>query len=269
MGLCGAATCKEFFLGGHTGAEAFGIITALLLLEAVLSFDNAAILAAMVRKLPFNQRKKALLYGLVGAYVLRITAILLAAFLIKYQILKVLGGAYLVFLFVKHFDAFIRHKGDMEAAHKTGTPFLVRLGVPMLLATIIQIELIDLAFAIDQVIVAVGFTDVIGLIILASMVGILFLRLAASVMARVMDWLPTLEHMAYVAVGFVGVKLVLLFEGQSFGKLDIPGFGHGHGIHIPDMVSLIFTFGLFAVPILAKLLFKWPASEHGAHEPPH
>ncbi len=267
MGICGGATCKEFFLGGHTGPEAFGIIAALLLLEAVLSFDNAAILAAMVRRLPYHQRKKALLYGLVGAYILRITAILLAAFLIKYQILKVLGGAYLIFLFLKHFNAFIRHKGDMQAAHEMGTPILVRLGVPMLLATIIQIEFIDLAFAIDQVIVAVGFTDVIGLIIIASMVGILFLRLAAALMAQVMDWLPILEHMAFVAVGFVGVKLVLLHSFfTQFATHPDPAHP---GIHIPDAVSLTFTFGVFLMPVLAKLLFKWPASQPGSHEPPH
>lgn len=265
MGLCGSVTCNEFFLGDHTPGEAFGIIAALLMLEAVLSFDNAAILAAMVRRLPIHQRRKALLYGLVGAYVLRVTAILLAAFLIKYQVLKLLGGAYLVFLFVKHFGDLVRHKVS-DGEHTFGQPILVRLGVPMLLATIIQIELIDLAFAIDQVIVAVGFTDVLGLIIIAACVGILFLRLAAAFMARVMDWLPLLEHMAYVAVGFVGTKLVLLFEGQRIFGLNIPGFNHGHGYHIPDEISLGVTFALFIVPVVVKLLFKWPPSEPGSHE---
>lgn len=254
----------QFFLGDHTGPEALGIIAALLMLEAVLSFDNAAILAAMVRRLPHHQRRKALLYGLVGAYTLRIAAILLAAFLIQNQVLKLLGGAYLVFLFIKHFSEVIRHKAG-GGEHEMGTPFLVRLGIPMLVATIIQIELIDLAFAIDQVIVAVGFTDVLGLIIIASCVGILFLRLAAALMARVMDWLPLLEHMAFLAVGFVGLKLILLFEGQSFGDFTIPGFNHGHGYHIPDAISLTVTFAVFVVPVLIKLLFKWPKSEPEGH----
>ncbi len=265
MGVCGSLTCREFFLGDMAVGEAIGIVTALLLLEAVLSFDNAAILAAMVRRLPMRDRRKALLYGLVGAYVLRVAAIVLAAFLIKNQVLKLLGGAYLLFLFIKHFAELIRHHAS-EGEREMGEPFLVRLGVPMLVATIIQIELIDLAFAIDQVIVAVGFTDVVGLIIIAACLGILFLRLAAAILARVMDWLPVLEHMAYVAVGFVGVKLMLLFEGQRVAGIDIPGFNHGHGYHIPDAVSLTFTFGLFLTPVLIKLLFKWPPSEPGSHE---
>ncbi len=257
MGICGSQTCADFFFGDHPPGEVVGIIVALLLLEAVLSFDNAAILAAMVRKLPVHERKKALLYGLVGAYTLRVAAILLAAILIRNEWLKLLGGAYLAFLFVKHFADLARHAAaGHEHGHAMGKPFLVRLGVPMLLATIIQIELIDLAFAIDQVIVAVGYTDVVGLIIIAACVGILFLRLAASFLAKVMDWLPILEHMAYVAVGFVGVKLVLLH----------PYFNHGHGYHIPDPVSLTFTFGLFLLPVAVKFLFDWPESQPGSHE---
>lgn len=246
---------RDVLLGEHTLSEAAGIIAALLLLEAVLSFDNAAILAAMVRKLPYADRRKALMYGLVGAYALRISAIAVAAWLIKNPWLKLLGGGYLLFLFVRHFVDLVRNRGT-DQHHAVNPGWLVRMGVPALVATIIQIELIDLAFALDQVIVAVAFTDVIALIIIASCVGILFLRIAAGFVARVMDWLPILEHMAYVAVGFVGAKLILLWDG----------FNDGHGYHVPDGVSLAFTFALFGIPVLVKLLFKWPRSEPGTHK---
>lgn len=240
--------------------EDASIVVALLLLEAVLSFDNAAVLAAMVRKLPMKDRKKALLYGLVGAYGLRFAAILLASFLIANPILKVIGGGYLLFIGVKHFIGVMRHKQDHHKAHELRQPgFLVRMGVPALLIVIIQIELIDLAFAIDQVIVAVAFTPKIWLIVIASFVGILFLRLAAAIIARVMDWLPLLEHMAYVAVSYVGVKLILLYE-VSF-------INHGHGVHIPTPISISITLLLFVVPVFIKLVFKVPRSApQGAHE---
>lgn len=229
------------------------IVFTLILLEAVLSFDNAAILAAMVRKLPKKDRRKALLYGLVGAYALRIGAILLAAFLIENPILKVVGGGYLLFLMIKHFVDLARHKaGGHDHGAIVGQPFLVRLGVPMLVATIIQIELVDLAFAIDQVIVAVAFTDKIHLIIAAAVIGILFLRLGAAVLARVMDWLPLLEHMAYLAVGWVGGKLMLLY-------LDI---------HVPTVLSLAVTLSLFGIPVLVKLIFGVPKSQPGEHDIP-
>lgn len=242
--------------------EDASIVVALLLLEAVLSFDNAAILAAMVRKLPVKDRKKALLYGLVGAYGLRIGAILLASFLIENPILKVIGGGYLIFIGLKHFVALARHKGEGHKEHEVKTGGLwAKLGIPALVAVIIQIELMDLAFAIDQVIVAVAFTDKIYLIIIASVIGILFLRLAAAMMARVMDWLPLLEHMAFVAVTYVGVKLILLYP-VSF-------INHGHGVHIPTPISLGITITLFVLPVLVKLIFKVPKSKPGSHEVPH
>ncbi len=247
--------------------ELFGqyalVIGTLLVLEAVLSFDNAAILAALVRKLPVKDRKKALLYGLVGAYVLRITAILLAAFLLRNEWLKLVGGAYLIYLGIRHFLHVIQHKPEHEHMASAGsTNWLTRLGVPTFVATIIQIELVDLAFALDQVVAAVGFVedyphpDRLYLIIIASVIGILALRFAATMVVRVMDWLPILEHMAYIAVSFVGIKLVI---GWS-------GFNHGHGYHINDGLSIGVTLGLFVVPVLIKVIFKVPKSTPGAHE---
>lgn len=232
--------------------EDASIVLALLLLEAVLSFDNAAILAAMVRKLPMKDRKKALLYGLVGAYALRFAAILLASFLIANPILKVLGGGYLLFIGLKHFYGMVRHKPHDHKEHELKTGFLTRLGIPALVAVIIQIELVDLAFAIDQVIVAVAFTPKIWLIVTASFIGILFLRLAAALIARVMDWLPLLEHMAYIAVTYVGVKLILLYP--------MPFLNDGHGVHIPTAISISITLALFVLPVAVKLVFGIPRS---------
>lgn len=267
------------------------IVLTLLLLEAVLSFDNAAILAAMVRKLPVKDRKKALLYGLVGAYGLRIGAILLASFLIQTPILKVLGGGYLLFVGIRHFVQLARHKEGHAHTPKSIGGMWYRMGFPALVAVIIQIELMDLAFAVDQVIVAVAFTDKIPLIILASVIGILFLRLAAAVMARVMDWLPTLEHMAFVAVSYVGVKLVLLHPFWVTGAVLEPAaagatsqtvlegvcrvpfipvqhevaVGALPGCEIPTPLSIGVTLALFGIPILLKLLLGIPRSKPGSH----
>lgn len=228
------------------GQDAIIVLT-LFLLEAVLSFDNAAALAAYVRRLPIPQRRKALLYGLVGAYVLRFTAILLAAFLIRVPELKIIGGGYLVYVFARHFYDLAMHR-NRGGQHEIGQRNIwMRLGIPAFWATVIQIELLDLAFAIDQVIVAVAFTDKIVLIVIAAFAGILFLRLAAAFLARVMDWLPVLEHMAFIAVGIVGVKLMLLYWK----------------IEIPTVFSISLTLSLFGIPVLLKLLFGIPASEEG------
>lgn len=213
------------------------IFFTLILLEGVLAFDNAAVIAAMARKLPVEQRSKALYYGLIGAYAFRILAIFSVAFLIRYPVLKLIGGLYLVYLAVKHLF-FTPHE---EHAEHT---FLSRIGVSGFWGVVISIELADLAFAIDQVIVAVAFTEEIVLIIAASLVAILFLRLSAVYMSRLMGWFPQLEKLAYVAVGFVGLKLVAV---DVVHRLGYPGF------EVPKEASVAVTLSLLLLPVLVKL----------------
>ena len=55
----------------------------IILLEIVLSVDNAAVLATMVKQLPKNQQKKSLTYGIIGAYVFRGLALIFASILIE------------------------------------------------------------------------------------------------------------------------------------------------------------------------------------------
>lgn len=215
------------------------IFFTLILLEGVLSFDNAAVLAAMVRKLPVEQRSKALYYGLLGAYTFRILAILGAVWLIRYPVLKAIGGAYLLYLAVKHLF-FRPHTKHVEQT------FLSRLGVSGFWGVVISVELADLAFALDQVIVAVALTDEIVLIIAASLVAILFLRLSAVYMTRLMDWFPQLEQLAYVAVGFVGLKLVVVDIAHRIGY---------ESFEVPKEISVGVTLSLLLLPIVGKFLW--------------
>ncbi len=234
-----------------------GIILTLVVLEAVLSFDNAAILAALSRKLPLGQgRRRALNLGMTIAYGLRVCAILLAAFLLKYPAFLLVGGAYLIFLCVKHFLDMTKGKEghDADGAGERAKGLLSRLGISPFSAVILQIGFVDLAFALDQVVAAVGFTRQVPLIIVAAGIGLLSLRLLAPYISRLMDWLPTLEHVAYVAVGFVGVLLVIE---------DVPFTDFHYDMPKPIKVSITLT--LFLVPILVKLVFKVPKSHPGEH----
>ena len=72
-----------------------------MILEIVLSIDNAAVLAAMVKELPKNQQRKALTYGIAGAYLFRGLALVFASILVQLVWLKVVGGLYLIYLAYK------------------------------------------------------------------------------------------------------------------------------------------------------------------------
>ena len=78
------------------------VIGLLILLEGLLSIDNALVLGMLVKRLPTHLRAKALSYGLVGAFVFRVIAICLSAYLLQWTIVKFFGGAYLVYIAVKH-----------------------------------------------------------------------------------------------------------------------------------------------------------------------
>jgi YkoY family integral membrane protein len=84
------------------GLADLGIVGLLVLLEGVLSIDNALVLGLLARRVPKHLQKRALTYGLVGAVVFRILAVAMAAYLLQWRIVKLLGGGYLIFIAVKH-----------------------------------------------------------------------------------------------------------------------------------------------------------------------
>ena len=216
------------------------IILTLVLLEGVLSFDNAAVLAVMSRKLPPEERKKALTYGLVGAYVMRFLAIVFAAVLIAVPMTRLIGGFYLIYLCVKHFWDFRNGAHNQEEEEDSPNIFskISFFKITPFWKTVIAIELADLAFAIDQVLVSVAYTEKYLLIVLSSFAAILMLRVSAMLLTKVIDWFPSIEQIAYAVVGFVGLKLV-----ASYWEIEIP-----------KAVSVTLTLAAFLIPISIKLL---------------
>src|SRR5690349_13866198 len=103
------------------------IVGLLIVLEGVLSIDNALVLGILAKRLPKNQQSRALTYGLVGAFVFRLIAIATAAWLLHWRVVKLIGGGYLIYIAVKHL--FFESRED-EKEHVTTSPE----GEPMLVA---------------------------------------------------------------------------------------------------------------------------------------
>src|SRR4051794_34614639 len=92
------------------------IIGLLIVLEGVLSIDNALVLGLLAKRLPKQQQSHALTYGLIGAFVFRFVAIATATFLLKWTVFKLLGGGYLIYVALKHF----LEPGDVKEHVKIG-----------------------------------------------------------------------------------------------------------------------------------------------------
>ncbi len=181
------------------------VVGVLVLLEAVLSADNALVLAVMVLPLPEEQRRKALQYGIIGAFILRGLATLLALQLVQVRWVTLLGGLYLLYLPIRHFMH--QAQGDRGTAHGV-TPAHGILGLSLFWTTVARVEITDLVFAVDSILVAVAMTSKPWVIITGGVLGILAMRLVVIQVIALIRRYPKLIDGAYLVVFWVGVKLV-------------------------------------------------------------
>ena len=205
----------------------------IMILEIVLSIDNAAVLAAMVKELPKDQQKKALTYGIAGAYLFRGFALLFASVLIKLVWLKVAGGLYLMYLAYNALSTNVEQGGESKMTIKI--PFLSALW-----STIVAIEMMDLVFSIDNVFAAVAFTPNLWLICGGVFIGILAMRFATTKFVKVLEKNPILERVAYWVIGALGLKLVSSYWLHDLNTESI------------DAVFSILTLLAFIIPLIIK-----------------
>lgn len=235
------------------------IILNLILIESILSIDNAAVLATMVMDLPPHQRRKALKYGIIGAYVFRGICLVLAAWLITIWWLKPLGGIYLLFLAINYFikKKYKNKALEHEVVDKKRNWFY-RSTVGLIgnfWATVVLVELMDLAFSIDNVFAAVAFTDNIYLIYIGVFIGILAMRFVAQGFVRLMERFTFLESIAYIVIGVLGLKLFSSVITHTFPESPVSKFMEGEEA---DLYVSILTLAIFAIPVVSSLLFNFP-----------
>ena len=144
-------------------------------LEGLLSADNALVMAIMVLGLPKQQHQKALRYGLIGGFVFRAVATLLAVYLIRVVWVKLAGGAYLLYLVYSHFWG--AKEGEDRRAAPKANPWL---GLSAFWATVLKVELVNLAFSIDSILVAVAMSPKTWVVLTGGILGIVALRLVVG-----------------------------------------------------------------------------------------
>jgi YkoY family integral membrane protein len=179
-------------------------VALLVALEGLLSADNAMVLAVLVLGLPRAEQKKALQYGIIGAFVFRILAILAAAYLIQIRFVMLVGAAYLLWLPYSHFT------GHADAAErrkpKKAAPWL---GLTAFWATVVKVELTDIVFAIDSILVAVAMSDKLWVIITGGILGVIAMRLVIGQMLVLVNRYPPLVDGAFIIIAWVGIKLLM------------------------------------------------------------
>lgn len=244
------------------------IILNLIVIESLLSVDNAAVLATMVLDLPPHQRKRALKYGIIGAYVLRGVCLLIAAWLVKIWWLKSVGGLYLLYLsfsyFIKKAKANPDSHPEQETVNKKRNWFY-RSTVGLIgtfWATVALVELMDLAFSIDNVFAAVAFTDHIFLIYIGVFIGILAMRFVAQAFVKLMEKFAFLETVAFLVIGLLGLKLTASLYAHFYPSTSLAKILESEAA---DIFVSVFTVTVFAIPVATSLLFNYPKKHKSIH----
>jgi YkoY family integral membrane protein len=191
----------------------------LVVLESLLSIDNALVLGVLAQRLASRLRAKALSYGLIGGIILRLAATAAAAILIRWSILELVGGAYLLWIAIRYFAG---------KPHNPSAPAsLAQRGHAKLWSTVIGIELMDLAFAVDSILAAVALVGPaprnstatihpkFWLIAVGGVIGVILMRFAAAGLAVILERFPRLHRSAYLLILLIGLKLVVDWAGND------------------------------------------------------
>ncbi|HET9253444.1 MAG TPA: hypothetical protein VFP58_15125 [Candidatus Eisenbacteria bacterium] len=230
------------------GIEVHDLITIglLVLLEGALSADNALVLAVLVLPLPPEQQKRALRYGILGAFAFRIICTLFAAYLIDLDWVKLVGALYLLYLPFKHFT----HRPDEVQA---GAPRVIAtmFGLSAFWSTVVRVELTDIVFAIDSILVAVAMSRKLWVIIAGGVLGIIAMRMLIGQLLGIVRRYPAIVDGAYVIVAWVGVKLMIEYLHAI----------HVIGWEVPRWLSITMVLVLFGASALYARWKERPASK--------
>ncbi len=216
-------------------------ILLLVLLEGLLSADNAMVLAVLVLGLPRSEQQKALRYGIIGAFLFRGLAIIFAAHMIQLSLVKLVGGLYLLWLPYQHF-----FRAGNASERRAPVPARAWLGLSAFWATVVKVELTDIVFAIDSILVAVAMSPKLWVVLTGGILGIVAMRLVIGQMLAIVRRYPALVDGAFIIIAWVGIKLFIEYF---------------HAIHVIDFeVPRWLSLGLIVIIFTAAFVY---ARRHG------
>lgn len=207
-------------------------------LEGILSADNALVIAVIAKHLPEDEKKRAINYGILGAFVFRFISIFLISYMANVWQVQAIGAAYLIYIGSKHvYRTFFRSKKEYDDnAVKKGPGFW---------PTVAKIGVADIAFAIDSVLAAVALAVTLpettlpnfggldggkfAIIVAGTIAGLILIKFAANWFVQLLDKRPGLETVAFLIVAWVGVKLAVITLSHKKVHILPESFPHSIG----------------------------------------
>ena len=246
------------------------VVGFLVVLEGVLSIDNALVLGLLAKRVPKAMQSRALTYGLVGAFAFRFVAVITATLLLQIRIVQLLGGLYLLYVSLQHFffpgeEHHDEHAGTPAGARDDAPPAAPEPGGSAVAtappkskkkrspryafwSTVLVIELTDIAFAVDSILAAVGLVgerkEKTWVVLTGGLLGVVLMRFAAMLFIRLLERFPRFETAAYLLIIVIGLKLMLDYL--------LPNSVNFHDRHNPAFwvfwIAMIISFCVGFIP---------------------
>ena len=217
-----------------TSGQDWLIIFSLVMIECLLSVDNAVVLAAQTRVLPtLKEQEESLFYGIWGSYLFRFLIIGIGTYLINFWEIKVIGAAYLIYLVYRFFhNKFFGKRSKRKVRNRAAG----LTGRKRFWSVVAQIEFMDIIFSVDSVLASLAISPNPVIVLIGGLIGIACMRGVAEIIMRLMRKIPELEPMAYVLIFIIAIKLFL----------TIPAID----IEIPSDIFGMFMIAVFVLTII-------------------
>ncbi|MFR3686540.1 MAG: TerC family protein [Enterococcus sp.] len=204
-------------------------ILSIIVLNLVLSGDNAVVIALATRKLPASSQNKAIVIGTAGAVILRILLMLIAVELLTVPYVKIIGA---ILLFYIAYDL-LKSNGE-EAEVKSETT---------LLSAIRTIIIADLVMSLDNVLAIAGVADGhFMLAVLGLIISIPIVIFGSQVILKLMDRFPWLIWVGALLIAYMAGTM--LVEDHFIHHL-LRGLSNGHIVSLASCVLLAGMYFLF------------------------
>ncbi len=198
-------------------------LVTLIALEVILGIDNVIFISILAGKLPANQQKKARLYGLILAMILRLALLAVISLIMKLEndlfrvfnqgfsvkdLILVLGGLFLLYKSATE----IFHKMEGEQGNQSK-----KFKAVTFTQVIIQILIMDLVFSVDSIITAIGMVKEVWIMYVAIVVTVLIMLVAAEPISNLENKHPAFKMLALPFLLLIGFSLI----SEGFG-VEIP-----------------------------------------------
>ncbi|QRG69461.1 TerC family protein [Brevibacillus choshinensis] len=175
--------------------EFWSALLAIVVIDLVLAGDNAIVIGMAARNLPANQQKKAIIWGTVGAIVIRALATLAVVWLLKIPGLLLVGGLILVWISLKLLVQEDNHE-NMKASGSLG-------------AAIWTIIVADTVMGLDNVIAVAGAAhgDFL-LVIIGLIISVPIMVWGSTMILKVMERYPVVIYIGSAVLAYTAASMV-------------------------------------------------------------